>query len=142
MGCGRRMRFDRWLTAPFRLALPLGKSEFWLNSPFMILIKLGVILLVVAFAFLWAKHTAGKWSWVRQLGTTSLLVYWVHIELIYGRWLGAWHSNLGIGQCTMAAVVMIISMVLLSLGRTHYPQWRGFLSSLRTPPLPSEASGD
>jgi hypothetical protein len=119
-----------------------GKSEFWLNSPFMILIKLGVILLVVAFAFLWAKHTAGKWSWVRQLGTTSLLVYWVHIELIYGRWLGAWHSNLGIGQCTVAAGVTIILMVLLSLARTHYPQWREFLSSLRTQPLPSEASGD
>ena len=35
-----------------------GKSEFWLNSPFMILIKTGVILLIVAFAFLWNKHTA------------------------------------------------------------------------------------
>ena len=119
-----------------------GKSEFWLNSPFMILIKLGVILLLVAFAFLWAKHTASKWSWVRQLGTTSLLVYWVHIELIYGRWLGPWHSNLGIGQCSVAAVFTIISMVLLSLARTHYHQLHGFLNSLRTQPLPSEASGD
>ena len=86
----------------------------------MILIKLGVILLMVAFAFLWNKHTAEKWSWVRQLGTTSLLVYWVHIELIYGRWLGAWHSSLSIGSALWQLSVMIVSMVLLSAARTHY----------------------
>jgi fucose 4-O-acetylase-like acetyltransferase len=119
-----------------------GKSEFWLNSPFMILIKLGVILLVVAFAFLWNKHTAEKWSWVRQLGTTSLLVYWVHIELLYGRWTGAWHSSLSIAQCTGVAVAMIVSMVLLSVARTHRARLREFLASLRPQPVPVRVSGD
>jgi hypothetical protein len=118
------------------------KSEFWLNSPFMILIKVGAILLIVAFAFLWNKHTAEKWSWVRQLGTTSLLVYWVHLELIYGRWLGAWHSNLSIGQCTVGAVVVIAFMVLLSAAWTHYPQWTRFFSSARTQAEPASVSGD
>ena len=119
-----------------------GKSEFWLNSPFMILIKLGVILLMVAFAFLWNKHSAEKWSWVRQLGTTSLLVYWVHIELIYGRWLGFWHSNLNIAQCAVAAAAMILSMVLLSLARTHRTQLREWLASWRPQPEPLRVSGD
>ena len=119
-----------------------GKSEFWLNSPLMILIKMGVILLLLAFAFLWTKHTADRWSWVRQLGTTSLLVYWVHIELLYGRWLGSWHSGLSIAECTIAAVVMILSMVLLSVIRTHYKRWRDFLSSLRPQPEPERVSGD
>jgi len=119
-----------------------GKSEFWLNSPLMILIKMGVILLLLAFAFLWTKHTADRWSWVRQLGTTSLLVYWVHIELLYGRWLGSWHSGLTIAECTIAAVVMILSMVLLSVIRTHYKRWRDFLSSLRPQPEPERVSGD
>ena len=118
------------------------KSEFWLNSPFMILIKMGAILLMVSFAYLWNKHTAEKWSWVRQLGTTSLLVYWVHLELIYGRWLGAWHSNLGIGQCTVGAVAIIALMVTLSSARTHYPQWRRFLSSARPQAEPARVSGD
>src|SRR6266852_1681843 len=101
-----------------------GKSEFWLNSPFMILIKLGVILLLVAFAFLWAKHTAGKWSWVRQLGTTSLLVYWVHIELIYGRWFGSWKESMNNVECTFAAVAVIALMLGLSLFRTNWPSIR------------------
>ena len=119
-----------------------GKSEFWLNSPFLILIKLGVILLMVAFAFVWNKHTAEKWSWVRQLGTTSLLVYWVHIELIYGRWLGFWHSNLSIAQSTVAAAAMIVSMVLISVARTHRAQLREFLVSWRPQTQPVRVSGD
>ena len=66
------------------------KSEFWLDSPWLIVIKLGVVMLVIGFAYLWtALPLAASWSWVRQLGTTSLLVYWVHIELVYGRWFGA-----------------------------------------------------
>jgi fucose 4-O-acetylase-like acetyltransferase len=119
-----------------------GKSEFWLNSPLMILIKMGVILLLLAFAFLWTKHTADRWSWVRQLGTTSLLVYWVHIELLYGRWLGSWHSGLSIGECTVAAVIVMISMVLLSAIRTHYNRWGDFHRSLRSQPVPERVSGD
>jgi hypothetical protein len=120
-----------------------AKSEFWLNSPFLILIKLGVILLLTSFAFLWNKHTAGKWSWIRQLGTTSLLVYWVHIELLYGRWLGFWHFNLDLRQSTIAAAICLVLMVLLSAARTHYRQWiEAFRSFLRPQPLPERVPGD
>jgi len=119
-----------------------AKSDFWLNSPFLILIKMGVILLLLAFAFLWTKHAPEKWSWVRQLGTTSLLVYWVHIELVYGRWLGAWHTNLNITQCTVCAISLILMMVALSLARTHYKRWWDFLSSWRAPSEPARVPGD
>ncbi len=66
------------------------KSDFWLNSPALTLIKLGIALMILAIAFLWvnAGVDAQRWSLFRQLGTTSLLVYWVHIELVYGRWFG------------------------------------------------------
>ncbi len=62
------------------------KSEFWLNSPAQVLMKLGVMLWILPFAFIWTRYAANTgWSPVSQLGTTSLLVYWVHIELVYGR---------------------------------------------------------
>ncbi len=96
--------------------LPLSlyaKSEFWLNSPALVFIKLGVILLLVAFAYLWTEHTAGASSWVRLLGTHSLLVYWVHTELVYGRWLWILRDNLSIFQTALASAAVIAMMVAL-----------------------------
>jgi uncharacterized membrane protein len=96
-------------------------SDFWLNSPGLIFIKLGVIMVLLAFTFLWTHHGAGEgWSWVRQLGITSLLVYWVHIELVYGRWFGSWKEQLTLGQCAIAAAALILLMIALSTLRTHW----------------------
>jgi uncharacterized membrane protein len=100
------------------------KSEFWLDSPWLVLIKLGVILLLLPFAFLWTRHAETKWSWVRQFGTTSLLVYWVHIELIYGRWLWFWKESLTIAQTAVCAVLLIVLMLGISTARTQWKNWR------------------
>ena len=96
------------------------KSDFWLDSPALVAIKLGLILLVLAFAFVWTQYGARNWSWVRQLGVTSLLVYWVHIELVYGRWLSGWKEALNIPQTAGAALAVIVLMVLLSLARSNW----------------------
>jgi len=97
------------------------KSEFWLNSPGLIVIKLGVVMIMIAFAFLWTEYAlAGAWSWIRQLGTTSLLVYWVHIELVYGRWFGAWHESLSSIACAFWAAVVIAAMLGLSITRKRW----------------------
>lgn len=109
-----------------------AKSEFWLNSPAQVLIKLGVILLLGALAYLWTQYGArNRWSWVRQFGTTSLLVYWVHIELVYGRWLGNLKNNLTVVQTVVAAVIVILLMLLLSTVKTY----RGALWARMSPAL-------
>ncbi len=112
-----------------------SKSDFWLNSPALVFIKLGVILLLTGFAFLWNKYQTG-WSWVRQLGTTSLLVYWVHTELVYGRWLGYWKESLNTGQTVGLAAVVIGLMVGLSTARTRWAEIRAWLERWRTEPSP------
>lgn len=100
-------------------------SDFWLNSPGLIFIKLGVILLLLAFTFLWTQHGAAEgWSWVQQIGTTSLIIYWVHIELVYGRWFGYWKENLSYVACVGAALTLWGLMLLLSVVSTRYG-WRG-----------------
>lgn len=100
-------------------------SDFWLDSPLLILIKLGVILLILAFAYVWMTYVVrDRWSWVRQFGLTSLLVYWVHIELMYGRWLWFWKENLTIGQAAIAAVAFTLLMLALSVARTQWKNWR------------------
>jgi len=100
------------------------QSDFWLNAPPLILIKTGIILLIGSWAYLFTTYlNPNGWSFVRQLGTTSLLVYWVHTELVYGRWLGAWKENLSVPQTALMAIFVIAAMVLLSVARTG---WKGF----------------
>jgi uncharacterized membrane protein len=117
-----------------------SKSDFWLDGPALILIKTGIILILIAFAYLWTlQPSAQSWSWVRQFGVTSLLVYWVHIELVYGRWLGAMKEELTIGQTIIAAVCVTALMLLLSVAKTTYPVWR---EKLLPAPQPSRDFGD
>ncbi len=117
------------------------KSDFWLNSPALILIKLGVVYLCIAFAYVWTLQAGvDGWSWVRQLGTTSLLVYWVHIELVYGRWLGFWKEQLSIGETVLAAFGITILMLGLSAAKSALPAWRSYL--VPDPKIPRQASGD
>jgi len=120
------------------------KSDFWLDSPLLVLIKVGVILIAVSFAFLWHRQpSAQNWSWIRQFGVTSLLVYWVHIELVYGRWLSVWKEGLTIEQTLLASVGIIGLMLLLSVLRTNYPRVRTAIVSLWQPtPQPERVSGD
>jgi uncharacterized membrane protein len=119
------------------------KIDFWLNSPALALTKLGVVLALLAIAFLWvnAGLESLKWSVFRQLGTTSLLVYWVHIEIVYGRWLGIWKESLSVFQVLLFTVVLLIIMIGLSLMRTRY-QTLGWI--FKPPPLAEQrrASGD
>jgi uncharacterized membrane protein len=116
-------------------------SDFWLNSPGLIFIKLGVVMMLIAFSYVWnLQLDSQQWSWVRQFGMTSLLVYWVHIELVYGRWLGGFKENLDVGETIAAAVAVIVAMLGLSLLRTNWlavKAWFGTLS-----PAPGRVSGD
>jgi uncharacterized membrane protein len=121
------------------------KSEFWLDSPSLIVIKLGVVLLVMAFAYIWNEYAVkNNWNWLRQFGTTSLLIYWVHIELVYGRWFGWWKERFTNTECVFAAVALILLMLALSLARTR---WKTLSSASVFAPLftfskPSRVSGD
>src|SRR5947209_2433624 len=120
------------------------KSEFWLDSPGLVVIKLGVVMILLAFAYLWNEYAVkDNWSWVRQFGTTSLLVYWVHVELVYGRWLYFWKENLDVTETVAAAVFVILMMLGISVLRTKRDLWRTVVSVLPWyPSVPKRVPGD
>jgi uncharacterized membrane protein len=91
-----------------------SNANFWLNSPALVACKLGITLLLAAGAFLWTEYFSEGWSWVRLLGTTSLAVYWVHVELVYGRWFSSYKQSLTIGECLAASVMLVVAMVGMS----------------------------
>jgi hypothetical protein len=82
--------------------------------------------MLCAFAFFWnewaprlreAGGSAVRFSIPRQLGTTSLLIYWVHVEVVYGRWFDGLKGRLSLGETAVAAVVVVALMVALSYGK-------------------------
>jgi uncharacterized membrane protein len=120
-----------------------SKSDYWLDSPALVLTKLGVVLLMLAFGFLWTRYGARPgWSWVQQFGTTSLLVYWVHIELVYGRWLHFWKNSLTVPQTVAAALGMILFMLALSTIKTNWQKIVTAIGEFGQPPQPERVPGD
>lgn len=101
------------------------RSNFWIDSPALVIIRVGLSLVLLAGAYLWTECiSAGGWSWVESLGKTSLLVYWVHIILVYG-WLGGpWKSALSVGQAAAVMVVVTTLMVVLSVARLRWSAHR------------------
>ncbi|MDQ2839984.1 MAG: DUF1624 domain-containing protein [Acidobacteriota bacterium] len=117
------------------------KSEFWLNSPSMVLIKLGVVLIMLPIAYLWV-NLAGEqnWSMFRQLGVTSLLVYWVHIELVYGRWFGIWKEGMSIAQVVIYTIILLALITALSVLRTRIKSVGSFFRPSAAPQAESASS--
>jgi hypothetical protein len=121
------------------------KSDYWLDNPAQVLTKVGVLLLMVSAAFVWTRYGAKSgWSWMRQFGTTSLLVYWVHIELVYGKASWFFKDSLTIPQTVFAAAIVIPLMLMVSTMQTHRERWKEALTQLgwNFKPRPDAAAGD
>jgi uncharacterized membrane protein len=62
------------------------RSRFWTTSASFFFLRLGIMVTAIALAYLWEQRpTAGRrWSPLRLLGKTSLFIYWIHVEMVYG----------------------------------------------------------
>ena len=106
-------------------------QDFWHTSPNFFLARVGVLLFILGLAYAWcqwAQQAASRlashfrifsFSPLVQLGTTSLLVYWVHIEFVYGRFSILPKRASSIPAATVGLATIFIAMVLLSLVRTR-----------------------
>jgi len=109
----------RWLDArPFQL---YATQDFWHTSPNFFLIRVGLLLIILFAAFAWCRRGAATigFSPLIQLGQTSLLVYWVHIELVYGRVSILPKHAETILQATVGLFTICAMMLALSIVRTR-----------------------
>lgn len=109
----------RWLDAsPHQL---YATYDFWHTSPNFFLIRVGLLLIILAGTYLWCRWGAGQrgFSPLIQLGQTSLLVYWVHIELVYGRLSIVPKRAVDIRTASFGLLTIFLLMVLLSALRTR-----------------------
>ena len=58
-------------------------SNFWLSSPTFFFIRLGIAMALVPIT--WAlEKTVAPLRFLDTLGRSSLFVYWIHVEMVYG----------------------------------------------------------
>lgn len=101
-----------------------GEAMSTTNSPSFFFVRLGVVLLAVPLARAWHERRAAAWSPVRELGVASLFVYWIHVEMAYGRPSDAIHRALTFWDA--AAATLALTAVLYGLVRlkTSVTTWR------------------
>jgi len=102
------------------LPSPYASSYFWTSSPSFFFARVGVLLMGVALAYLWGQRpTAAHFSPMRQFGQTSLFVYWIHVEMVYGIISYPLHRELPLGWSIVAFVLFTGLMLLASLAKTR-----------------------
>jgi hypothetical protein len=115
--------------------------DYWHSGPNFLLMRCGILLIILFLVYAWCRWGLAQkgFSPIIQLGKTSLLVYWVHIEFVYGRF-----SILPKGQCsalkaTAGLITIFLGMLGLSLGRTTWKKWR--VRASKRNPAATAASG-
>lgn len=98
-------------------------SNFWTDSPTLIFMRVGISLVLLAGCYTWTTFGAGPgWSWMQCLGRNSLMVYWVHLMLVYGPLTAAFQKRLSIPATALAVVAVTALMVALSV---LWQRWKG-----------------
>jgi uncharacterized membrane protein len=99
-------------------------DDFWHTSPNFFLIRCGIVLLILSAAFFWTRRSwaQDRFSPLSQLGKTSLLVYWVHMELVYGRLSILPRGQCGVWKASAGLIAIFVLMLTLSVLRTKWKE--------------------
>lgn len=112
------IEFARWLDRQPRQFYAV--EDYWHTSPSFFLIRVGMLLVILYGSYAWCRRGAGQWGFspLIQLGQASLLVYWVHIEFVYGRVSILPKHRMGIGGASAGLAAITLAMLALAYFRT------------------------
>lgn len=97
------------------------REDFWWTSPRYFAIKCAVVVIVLGLAFAYdGTRLANGPSLLRTLGGSSLLVYWVHIEIVYGKKIAPdLQGRLTLGEATLRLLGLVTLMGVLAFLRSR-----------------------
>jgi len=135
LACALAAVFD---AGPMRLYDP-AIYDYWHTSPSFFLMRCGILLMILFLAYAWCRWGFAQrgFSPIIQLGQTSLLVYWVHIEFVYGRLSILPKGRCGIAAATTGLVIIFVAMLALSIARTR---WKNRTAKVLRPDPPAVAA--
>ncbi|HZB25404.1 MAG TPA: heparan-alpha-glucosaminide N-acetyltransferase domain-containing protein [Vicinamibacterales bacterium] len=110
------------------LPSPYPTSRFWSTSPAYFFLQTGILAAAILAAYAWGTRdpSGERWSPLRQLGRTSLFIYWIHVEMLYGLISRPLHASLSTREALVAFLFFSAFMLLCSAAKEHVvKRWRG-----------------
>jgi uncharacterized membrane protein len=105
--------------------------------------RLGIIGLLAALAWVVTSLSGDRFSVCKQFGRTSLLVYWIHVNLCYGGIARPLRGMLSVPAATVWILALIALMLVVSIVKTRY--WESVRAwaagRLKRPGAPVPAGG-
>jgi uncharacterized membrane protein len=87
-------------------------TYFWTTSPSYFFLRIGFMTALIPAAWLWTRgRRPDRFSPMIQLGRTSLFIYWIHVEMVYGLLSWPLHRRLP-GPVSVAAFVAFAALML------------------------------
>jgi uncharacterized membrane protein len=107
------------------LPSPFPNAYFWTTSPAFFFLRVGIMTATIWMAYLWESRPGGaiKWSPMRQFGRTSLFIYWIHVEMVYGLISLPLHKRLSFGQSLLGLVMFSLFMLICSIAKDRVVEW-------------------
>ncbi len=110
---------SRWIEARPRQFYAV--YDYWHTSPNFFLIRVGMLLVILTAGYAWCRWGAGMWGFspLIQLGQASMLVYWVHLEFVYGRVSILPKHSVSIRTASLGLLTIFLAMLILAFVRTR-----------------------
>ena len=106
------------------LPSPYERSEFWGSSPAFFFLRTGILVAGVGLSYVWESGRARpRWSPLRQLGRTSLFIYWIHVEMVYGLISLRIHKTLTLTHAWLAYAAFSLFLLLCSIAKDRFVDW-------------------
>lgn len=107
------------------LPSPYPSSFFWTSSPAFFFLRAGILIGTVGLAFAWEKRPGAEPGRgpMALLGRSSLFVYWIHVEMVYGVVSTPLHRGLGLVQAWVALGLFCLFMLACAALKTRFMDW-------------------
>ena len=115
------------------LPSPYAQSNFWTSSPCFFFLRAGVMTAAVGFVYAWEHSMSlaafaraaggGVWRVLTLLGRSSLFIYWIHVEMVYGLVSTPLHHALTLRQSWIGLALFTALMVACAIGKDRVKAW-------------------
>lgn len=115
------------------LPSPYAQSSFWTSSPCFFFVRAGIMTIAVAVAYVWERSfslsalarssSGGLWRVLTLLGRSSLFIYWIHVEMVYGLMSTPLHHSLTLSESWLGLVLFTALMVGCAIAKDRVKTW-------------------